>query len=139
MRTHIPDVCVWNYNFFIDICFPHCILFYSDIGEVQLIFMHQKKRNMIFCPQYTLDIFLFERGRSTCMTLLISKPTLIAVVLNTCLLRVFHYKRICWQNKNACTIVSVSFLQNAQRSSTLMLRNISKKAKKRQPLWSKYG
>ena len=49
------------------------------------------------------------------MTLLILKHTLILVVLKMCWLRVFHNRRTSLQNKNTCSIVSLSFLQNAQQ------------------------
>ena len=60
-------------------------------------------------------LLFFDKDGLPNMSLLIL--TLIAVVLYTCCLRVFHNKRISLQNKNTYSIVSLSFLQNAQQSS----------------------
>ena len=82
------------------------------------IFLHQTEEYELFC--HLAILLCFDKCSSPNMTLLILKPTLIAVVLNMCWLRVFHNKRISLQNKNTCSVVSLSFLQNAQQSSALM-------------------
>ena len=107
--------------FLIDIMFLHIVFKSNMIQECckyWYFFLHQTEEYELFC--HLAILLCFDKCSSPNMTLLILKPTLIAVVLNMCWLRVFHNKRISLQNKNTCSVVSLSFLQNAQQSSALM-------------------
>ena len=144
-RTHIPDVLYEITIFWIDIGLSTIM---TSESCKYWYFLCIKLRNMNFLSTIlTFDNFLFDKGRSPYMTVLISKPTLIAVVLNICLLRVFHYKRISLQNKNACSTVSLSCWQNAQWPLALInieaddrcvFAMFQRRRKIWQLLWSKY-